>query len=243
MKSTETQLISRGFLSEDDYNQLIGRNNSLDKLIGSHIPSERTLAIRIIKQDKDKSHIPLLVEILQKEKKLYTKIELCECLVEFGTLSIPFLIPYLGKIGTNQHKTVALVDVNKKTFPLPRDIVARIIIRIGSPALPHLRNVLITKNRTALLEVIDAIGHIAFTTNDYSLENDLLQLYSSKQNDDLIKWKLIRCFQSFESNKIIDLLSEIVELDENGDILKREAERSLARIRTRRKSMEKNKRA
>jgi hypothetical protein len=85
-----------------------------------------------------------LYALLENEKKLYTKIALSEAIAEYGVLSLKYLIPLLGKIGKNQHKKVALVDINKKSYLLPRDIAARIIIRIGKPALPFLEEILVS---------------------------------------------------------------------------------------------------
>lgn len=233
MKNTERQLANRGYLSNDGFNELIKKNSNIDDLLKSPKPYERTFAIRVIRKKKDESYVICMIDILQKENKLYTKIELCKCLAEFSSISIPFLIPFLGRMGKNQHKKICLVDINKKTYPLPRDIVARILANIGSPALPYLREILLSENRIAICEAIDAIGHIAFGTNDYSLENELVQLYFRKKDDDLIKWNLIRCFQSFESIDILKILNKVAESDETEHVFRIEAQRSLSRIGSR----------
>lgn len=140
------------------------------------------------------------------------------------------MIPLIGKIGTNQHKKIDLIDIKKKSYPLPRDIVTRIIIRIGSEALPFLENVLVNGTYEQKIEIIDAIGHIAFNYNDYRSENVLLNTYANS-NDELIKWKIIRAFQSFNSKEIIMILKEVK--NSNNLVLKEEAKRSLIQIEKR----------
>lgn len=228
MKSTKEQLAARGFLSDPSYEKMPDFN--VRQLIQSQIPRERTRAVRKIRHDGDDSFLPQLVDMLKREKALYTKIELCECLAGFGLKALPFLLPLLGRIGGNQHKAAALVDINKKSFPLPRDIVARIIVRIGSPALPSLREVLRSGDRTSLLEAIDAVGHIAFTTKDLSLVKDLVSIYRSEPDDELVRWKLVRSFQAFGSVEVKSILREIVESDMSKAVFKAEAQRSLKRI-------------
>ena len=35
------------------------------------------------------------------------------------------MVEYLGQIGNNQHKVLPTNGFNKKSYPLPRDIIAR----------------------------------------------------------------------------------------------------------------------
>jgi hypothetical protein len=104
---------------------------------------------------------------LENEKKLYTKIALSEAIAEYGVLSLKYLIPLLGKIGKNQHKKLLWLISIKKSYPLPRDLAARTIIRIGEPTLPFLEEILVSGTYAQKIEVIDAIGHIVFYCNQF----------------------------------------------------------------------------
>ena len=61
------------------------------------------------------------------EKKLYTKIALCETLAECAELSIEPLIGLLGRIGKNQETQIPEIGFYKVSYPLQRDIAARTI--------------------------------------------------------------------------------------------------------------------
>lgn len=235
MRSTLSELKNRGYLSDSDYVELI-RNmekNTCEYLLNTD-PVIRSASIRKMKLNKEYEHIKILCDMLKTESKLYTKLELCDCLASFKSKSIPYLLPLLGAIGKNQHRDVGNYDLNKKSYPLPRDIVARIIIRIGPEVLDSIHNLRDYENNVnQLSELIDVIGHITFTSKDYRLETELISLYKRNEKE-IIKWKLIRAFQSFQSNDIIKLLEEVINSDDDNKVMIKEAERSLLRIKERR---------
>jgi DNA-directed RNA polymerase subunit F len=234
MKSTYNQLLNRGFLNDHDYKLLYGKinNTNISEYLSNSDAHIRTAAIRRIKEGNYKDYLNSLCNLLQSEKKLYTRMELCECIAAFGRDAISILVPLLGKIGSNQHRIVDNIDLKKKSYPLPRDIVARIIAQIGPQALPELKKVLSEENKIRISEAIDAIGHIAFNYNDLSLERDLIELYG-KNNDTLLEWKIIRAFQGFPTHNVKKILEEIVRSKLMNKTLVNEAERSLLRIKER----------
>ena len=74
------------------------------------------------------------------EKKLYPKIALCETLAVCAELSIEPLIGLLGQIGNNQERKIPETGFYKVSYPLPRDIAARTICRLGIIAILPLEN-------------------------------------------------------------------------------------------------------
>lgn len=232
MKSTHDQLKQRGFIEEIPPNILDINNNELIMLLTDKEAVNRSIAAKIIGKRKNRELLPWLCQALAKERKLYTKIAICETIESFGGYALEFLIPLLGAIGNNQHKKVQLVDINKKSYPLPRDISARIICRIGIEALPLLEGVLKSGSYEQKLEAIDAIGHITFNFCNYRSEGKLFELLNDSFCGELIRWKIIRAFQSFQSNKIIRYLERLVR-ENNDEILAKEAQRSLDRIKAR----------
>jgi hypothetical protein len=230
VKSSVENLKRRGKLSDKDY-QLI--SNSIEKNISLYLNSPeaylRTSALRYIKLHKDDSFLPKLYEMIKYENVLYTKIELCDCLVFFGEQTIKELVPLLGKVGTNQHKEIGNYDLEKKSYPLPRDIVGRILIRMGPVVFKYLKDIFERGDLSETSEAIDVIGHISFNYNDETMEDRLMDEYHKNKNS-LIRWKLIRAFQSFSSKRVIQIL-ENIERDGSEDlIIRKEAERSLKRI-------------
>jgi hypothetical protein len=228
MKSNSVQLESRGYIFDDKLSGYASiSNDSLIVLLASDIPIDRTIAAKIIGIRKIPDSLPLLCNLLRTEKKLYTKLAICEAIEKFGKSAMKYLIPLIGKIGSNKHKKIGLIDINKKSFPLPRDIVIRIIIRIGNDALPFMEDVLENGTYEQQVEAVDAIGHIALNYNDYRSKVVLIKAYNNS-NDELLRWKIIRAFQSYNSRKVREILEE--ERNSKNLIFKEEAKRSLLRI-------------
>jgi hypothetical protein len=234
MKSSIKQLENRGFVSDvvlKKYKNI--SDEKIIKFLNSPLPSDRTLGAKASILRKSDRILPVLCKTLLTEKKLYTKIALSEAIEKYGIPAMKYLLPLLGKIGKNQHKKIALVDINKKSYPLPRDLAARIIIRIGDSALPFLEEILISGEYIQKLEAIDAIGHISFNFNQYRSEKNLHDLLKQNSDDELIVWKIIRAYQSFISREVENRLNKIIKENKN-EIFVEEAKRSLRQIEKRR---------
>lgn len=194
MKSSEEQLKSRGFLPES-FNTETYKLNLSEKLdmLKSKVPVTRTLAARLLKSGfKDTDVVNALICALLSEDKLYAKIEISEALISCGGLAVDPLIRNLGKTGNNQHKIVPEKKFNKPGFPLPRDISARILSRMGTDALPQLLSFVKYADENQLSEAIDAIGFICFYNYNPEVFPVLKSIYIQNDKNDLIKWKIIR---------------------------------------------------
>ena len=232
MKSDFQELASRGYIeptAEAEFQQLDFQRKV--NLLHSNIPSERSLGARLLANEDSPEAIDLLVDALKKEKKLYSKIEICDALVKQGKPAVKPLISVLGKIGNNQHTEVPQIPFNKKSYPLPRDIVARTVSRMGKIALPDLLDGLDSTDISQLSEIVDAIGYIGFYNYDVEIYEKLIQCYTENQNDDLIRWKVIRAMSGLPESK--NFLAERSETEKNYGI-KLEIERSLKLISSRR---------
>lgn len=231
MKSNLKELQNRGYAADEisaAYKSL--NNEEILNLLNNENAVVRTAAARIAGERKISGSLPSLCESLKTEKKLYSKIAICEAIEKFGTSALMYLLPLVGKIGNNQHKKIDLIDLRKKSYPLPRDIVTRIIIRIGPEALPYLENIMKEGTMEQKMEIVDAIGHIAFNYGDCRSENVLLNAYNDT-DDEILKWKLIRAFQSFNSREVIMILEKIINSDI--EVFREEAKRSLIQIKKR----------
>lgn len=191
----------------------------------------RTGAYRFIRlEGPPRSYGASLCERLCTERALYAKIELCETLAACGGDALEYLNPLIGAIGGNQHGKPGNYDLKKSSYPLPRDIVARILIRIGPPVLVFYRDRLADYPERALAEILDALGHISYHSGNGLLAEELLGLYR-KGPTPLIRWKLIRAFQGLAAPSVGDALARAAA-EEDG-VLQREAARSLERRRAR----------
>lgn len=225
MKSKQEQLKSRGYLSEEFEPEFesISLNEKV-KLLESKIAVERTLGARLLKNNPTKKTVEWLLEALKNEKKLYSKIEICNTLSELGEIAISPLINNLGKIGNNQHQSVPEKDFKKDSYPLPRDIVSRTLIRIGTKAIPNLLKELEIANESVLSELIDTIGHINFQSKVEGIYEFLKRCYDKNVTNDLIRWKIIRAMSGIkESEKFLN--DQYILLENNR--LKSEIKRSL----------------
>ncbi|MFK5707553.1 HEAT repeat domain-containing protein [Lysinibacillus boronitolerans] len=241
MKSSDSQLTRRGKITIEDlqhYNN--HKKTELLEMITSKEACKRTIAVKLLSasQDLNDDLIRLFLQTLTKEKKLYTKIEICEGLSKGGVQSAKIMVDYLGQIGNNQHTVLPTNGFNKKSYPLPRDIIARTLAHMKENILPVLMDVLKTNNIPAIREVIDAIGFICFYNKIQSntqIIDALLLCLKNNYNDDITRWKLVRAFESFNDNKAIKILMDI-EQNDSQPIIRNEAKRSLSVINKRIKS-------
>ncbi len=220
----------RGFTTGLENNLFINKSDiELIPLLESNDPKERTLSAAILGQRRSEKAIFALCEQLKNEKALYSKIAISEALGKIGKPAIKRLIKYLGKIGNNQHKTLPGEIFNKWSYPLPRDIIARTICKIGDSILVDLNNILADGNKKQIYEAIDAIGYISFYCKNKisfeALENSL-QKYNA---DEIIKWKIIRALSAFPGKKSELILLNILKTSKKPE-LKWEAVRSLGLI-------------
>lgn len=234
MKSQMSQLRSRGFLSDED----VAASNHLSTVdltrqLDSDDAVERSAAIRLLSKtaQSDSSINRSFAERLQRETKLYTKIELCEALQSGGEETAHLLVPLLGAIGRNQHKQPSLDAFKKSSYPLPRDIVARILARMDPRILPTLTSVIHDGPRVQVVEAIDAVGFMCFyssatATDQFAALRELINSLHDSPNDELMQWKIVRAFESFNHPDSLSILREII-----GDCaipaIRQEAQRSI----------------
>ena len=228
MINKQTQLQNRGYtpigieakFAHFPFNEKI-------KLLESKRATHRTIAARLLKDSKTKETVSRLINALKTEEKLYSKIEICNTLVAMNELAIDPLIAQLGEIGNNQHKVIPEKAFLKDSYPLPRDISSRTLIRIGVCAFQPLMNHIHRENQTFLSELIDTIGHINYNSRQENVYQALLDCYERNESDDLIKWKIIRAFSGvYESQSFLKSLLKSTE----NKRLKKEVERSLRLI-------------
>lgn len=227
MKSSESQLNRRGFIPagvEETYPDMPFKQ--CVELVKSNLPKERTLGARLLTKSGQPQAIGTLLDALKVEQQLYSKLAMCDALVSFGKEGVIPLVALLGKIGNNQHRIVSEIDYKKKSYPLPRDIAGRTLIRIGVDALPELLEVLQTDSVSSLSEAIDAIGFICFYSQHQPNVYRLLEKCFQHNSNDLVRWKIIRAMSAFPESK--PFLKEQQQTVGPDSILRPEIERSLA---------------
>ena len=223
--------IERGYINNIiplEYSD-IDINFLLSKLNGT-IAIDRSVAARNLGKIKNYETLHFLFIALEKEKKLYCKIEIANAIVCFGTVAVKPLIDRLGTIGKNQHIKIDTKEFKKLSYPLPRDICARILIRIGKCSLPELVSILELGSINQISEAVDAIGFICYYNNSPDFYPIISKLYQKYKSNDLLQWKIIRAFSSFYQS--IDLLEKEISICTNVAITQ-EIKRSLKLLTTR----------
>lgn len=229
MKTGDQQLSNRGFLAEGIENQHLDIDSKqLLPLLTSQKPTDRSLAARLIARKQDVAFIDPLGVALCCERKLYCKLEICNALVSYGEKSVFLLVGLLGRIGNNQHKFVADKPFRKDSYPLPRDIAARCLIRVGWVALPELFDIVRNGKVDVVSEALDAIGFINFYEPMTACFDLIIECFDRHDDSELIKWKCIRALSGCSEAKAFLLKLKRVE---NNNIIKHEIDRSLRLLR------------
>jgi len=196
-------------------------------LLHSEKTVERTCAAIHLQKYKNSTVVDELCEQLSIEKQLYPKLTLCETLSECAELSIEPLIALLGKIGNNHETHIPETGFYKVSYPLPRDISARTICRLGSIAILPLEIFLkSSKDKKALSQGIDAYGHLLYTNKIERPSETLKNINEKYPENDLLKYKITRCLSGFHGEWAKQFLLGTLQKGSNG--LKLEALRSLS---------------
>jgi hypothetical protein len=228
-RRTETHAAreKRGQTSDHFDRQFSGfPDEELIALCGGQDAQTRTAAANFLGARKCVAAVPILCERLKSEPALYPRIAVSLALGAIGESALEGLVMLLGRIGKNQHHELPKRGFYKKSFPLPRDLAARTIAKIGVPALPALEKVILAGDRIQVLEAIDGVGYIAFYHHNVRSESVLLNAFDRHRSDELVTWKIVRALQSFPSQRVRQLLIDIVR-DDRIPQLRWEAVRSL----------------
>lgn len=233
MRSSKADLQKRGFASEEDFAALSDcTEEQLLTLLHDQSAVVRTAAAHHISSRDCKVADELLIQLMN-EKCLYTKIAISECLEKGTAETAGKMSLYLGKIGQNQYKKLPDAVSAKKSFPLPRDIIARALGKMEPSILPVLIKVLDGGDLSKISEVLDAIGYMIFYHRQLANHENarrICQIEKRFEEEPLLLWKMILCLSAFPLDETELILEKYTWRQ---DILGREAERSLAIGRSR----------
>lgn len=204
-------------------------NSDLISKLEDDDPQMRTASAIVLGEKRCHEAIDPLCRRLSKEKALYPKIAISEALGQIGVPALPELLKYIGKIGGNQHEELPTELFKKWSYPLPRDIVIRTIIKMGNAALPQLCIALEHANEKSAAELIDSIGHISFYSKDQSSLGTLIELLHKYHDHNVVIWKILRALQAFPNQKAIELLT-VHFMNNPLPALRWEAARSLGQL-------------
>lgn len=232
MKSTRDELKTRGMAFDEDrlYCKEASEKDLLN-ILTTGTPSQKSAACERL-HARNQDVIIALLECLCKEQHLYTKIAICKCLEKGDQKTAQCMCEYLGKIGKNQHRKLPDNVSKKKSYPLPRDIIARSLGNMDPSVFPVLLAELDQDHKYRNRELIDAIGFMAFYHPELVNEETARKLITllNQTADEVLIWKILLCFSAFPLVQIEEILRFYVQTE---GLLADEAMRSLHLIKER----------
>ncbi|MFL0196860.1 HEAT repeat domain-containing protein [Clostridium sp. WILCCON 0269] len=201
----------------------------LKGLLNSKEPKERTIGATLIGKRKCIDLVLVLCSALENEKLLYPRIAISEALGEIGEPTVASLVSLLGKIGNNQEKELPLKYFNKRSYPLPRDIVSRTLIKVGKSAITELINKIKINDGFETQQAIDALGGIVNNTNDKRALSIMLESLDTYSNNKVTVWKIIRALSGFRFIEAVIQLMRTYE-SSNEPAIRWESIRSIGQI-------------
>jgi len=221
----------RGEVNETDISAFASLDEvELLSFLHAETAVERSCAAIHLRNYQNPAVVAELCRQLAVESKLYTRLALSETLAQCALLSIEPLIGYLGKIGNNQETKIPPTGFYKVSYPLPRDIAARIICRLGITAVLPLENFIkSSRDLHATAQAMDAYGHIIYSNKMKCSSATLQELIERHPQNDFLKYKTARCLSGFHDAWAQSFLFELIQTGCKG--LQLEALRSLMLLR------------
>lgn len=229
MKTNLEGLKKRGYLTKEDSDLV--KNYSypeLLKLLNDKEAFKRTAAISRLRNIVDINELDKkILEILVHEKALYTRLEILDVLASGNATTIKRMIPYINKIGKNQHHIIPNQVSKKESYPLPRDIIVRTLARMDPKYFNEILKILNCDDKI-VGQVIDAIGWQVFYHQELATDNNyqvIVEMVNKYHDNEFIMWKLIICMSAF--NQAEELLKQLAS---RNAIIDCEIKRSLSLI-------------
>jgi hypothetical protein len=227
LKSSQENLQKRGMASKLEIEELsVLSQIQLIELLHSNQAVTRTASAYNLYSEQEEVTEELLKQ-LQIETCLYTKIAICESLEKGNIKTARQMVEYLGKIGDNRHKELPDTVSKKKSYPMPRDIIARSLGKMDVTVFPVLNEVLNSKDIIKISDALDAIGYMVFYHPQLAtLQNAdaILYLAESYTWNRLIPWKAMMCLSAFGLKESKECL---LRFSNDNTIIGMEARRSL----------------
>lgn len=197
LRSSDEELSRRGYIDHLDISEYQDDFYSNVALLNNKNAVNRSIAARKLSTYiNEKDTVQQLLTRLRIEKALYTKLEICNSLSKADKDGVAQMLPYLGIIPNKQYTSLPDRGSKKKSFPLPRDIIARTIGRMDITVLITLLNAYNDCSLIQKRELLDAIGYLIFTNNyKTSIVFGKLKYCFEHETDKVIRWKIVIIFK------------------------------------------------
>lgn len=200
MKSSEDALRLRGFASKEDKKALEQCSvGALLEALENPVGVIRTAAASCLSTE-DPAVVEALLQQLSREVCLYTRLAICDTLRQGDVATARQMVDWLGKIGDKLYDVPPAKVSAKKSFPLPRDLIARTLGKMEPGILPVLLECLHDGDIKKVSEALDALGYLVFYQRQLaSTENvmPVLQVLENHPKHPLLTWKVLLCLAAF----------------------------------------------
>lgn len=230
MKSTENELKNRGYIEKEELEKYKDiPTKTLVLWLNDENPVKRTIGATYLNAIEEENS-QRLIKRLKIEKCLYTKLAICESLQKGKSITASLMVKELGKIGHNQYHELPTRSSSKKSYPLPRDIIARTLAKMETTILPILLKIVSSKDEDKISEVLDAIGFMVFYHPELANEENvkaIYQIFNDYSSNSLLIWKALTCLSAFPLPNTYQILEKY---SKETTVLGAEARRSLQLI-------------
>ncbi|SHO46881.1 hypothetical protein [Anaerocolumna xylanovorans] len=232
LKSSQEDLAKRGFASIEDIEKFstLSREELIDLLHSDNAVFRTAAACNL--SSRQGMITGELLKQLQIEQCLYTRIAICESLKKGDINTAEQMADYLGKIGNNQHKKLPGAVSKKKSYPLPRDIIARTIGSMDISVFPALVEVIKSNDISKISEALDAIGYMVFYHPQLATHQNaevIVYVVEKYAENERILWKAMMSLSAFGLEECREVLLSFANDD---TVVGLEARRSLDILKT-----------
>ncbi|MBK2401780.1 hypothetical protein [Erysipelothrix sp. strain 2 (EsS2-6-Brazil)] len=213
MENTRHDLEHRGYLDLNIVTQCADfSDDALVKQLNAKTAQERTAAVHVgaRRWNYEPWFVDLLLKQLMNEKALYTRLEICRVLEGGNNDVAAAMMPYLGEIGHNQHQNIPKAVSRKRSYPLPRDIIARTLGNMNAAILYTMIDSLGSLSQNQVSEFVDAYGYFISEHPHLATQahlNVIEYLINTYADDDLILWKCMQCLSVFPLDRALEILN------------------------------------
>lgn len=188
-------------------------DEALVKQLNAKTAQERTAAVHVgaRRWNYEPWFVDLLLKQLTNEKALYTRLEICRVLEGGNNDVAAAMMPYLGKIGHNQHQFIPKTVSRKRGYPLPRDIIARTLGNMNASILYTMIDQLDSLSQDQISEFVDAYGYFISKYPHLATQahlNVIEYLINNYSDNTLIKWKCMQCLSVFPLDRALEILDK-----------------------------------
>ncbi|MDL2292651.1 hypothetical protein LJC17_03590 [Acholeplasma sp. OttesenSCG-928-E16] len=202
---------SLGYLNKDEIKiaSCLSYSKAISFLKGEDT-KKRALAAFYFSINFDNKDSKILINSLKNEKKLYVRLYLQRALQKGNKETLNYLVESIPLF----FRSPFLKPTKKKTYPLPRNLIIRIISHMNPNLFLEIKNMYLSSSIKIKEELIEALGFMCY--HHFTLQKDDVYDFFLKQidgNSDILTRRVITaltCFKNIKTLLFLDGLKGIL---------------------------------